>query len=107
MTDEQTHRALAIRELYRTKNTQDGNRPWGLVDYVAGFNADVGKLTKLIMVKDNLLPDVNDLDKMLKHELGDCLWSIVNLCHELGLSADECFETTLNDLEERLKGVKQ
>lgn len=106
MTEEKIRRALAIQKKYRVQNSNEGRVDWDVVDYAAGFNADVGQLTKLIMAKGNRRGMQGDVDKMLQHELGDCLWSIIILCNELGFKPEACLETALKDLEERLKGVK-
>lgn len=106
MTDEQIKRALSIQKKYRIQNSSEGRVSWEIIDYIAGFNADVGQLTKLIMAKTNRRGIKGDVDQMLQHELGDCLWSIIILCSELGLKPEACLEVALTDLEERLKGVE-
>lgn len=106
MTPEQVDRALKAQKLYRAQNTKEGRAEWTIIDYAAGFNADAGQLTKLIMVKANKRGIAGDVDQMLRHEIGDCLWSLIVISQELGINLEECLEQTLKDLEERLKGVE-
>lgn len=106
MTPEQVERALKAQKLYRAQNAKEGRAEWDVIDYAAGFTADVGQLTKLIMVKANKRGIAGDVDQMLQHEIGDCLWSLIIICSELGITLEDCLEKTLNDLEERLKGVE-
>ncbi len=108
MTDNQMQRARAIKQAYREKNKQDGHVAWTARDYMAGFVADIGELSELLMVDAGLRTGTGDTKENIRHEIGDCLWSIVALCDELGLSVEECFESSLSDVEARLdKGGQQ
>lgn len=96
-------RALEIQRKYRKINRADGHKEWTTADYMSGFVKDVGDLSKLIMVNNGLRGYDGDLDHDLKHEIGDCFWSLFIICSELGISPEGAIETTLSDLEERLK----
>lgn len=103
MIDEKTkQRFLRTKQLYRKQNEENGQKRWGATDYMSGYVKDVGDLSKLIMVKSGLRGFDGDIDHALKHEIGDCFWSLFVLCDELGISPEEAIETVLSDLEGRL-----
>lgn len=102
MNHELLTRSKKIKLAYTQKNISDGKKNWLVQDYMAGFVKDVGDLSKLIMVKNNLRESEGDLDNKLKHEIGDCLWSIFAICEELNIEPDDALTFTLNELEKRL-----
>ena len=95
-------RSNDIKVKYRTKNLEDGHKEWTVSDYMSGFVKDVGDLSKLIMAQQNLRSFDGNLEDALKHELGDCLWSLIIICEELGIDPKDALNKTLTDLEERL-----
>lgn len=102
MNDEVTQRVLAIKKAYRDKNVTDGHKKWDVSDYMSGLVGDIGDLSKLIMAKQRLRGFDDDIDAALQHEIGDCFWSLIVLCDELGMTVEDAMEKTLKDLEERL-----
>jgi NTP pyrophosphatase (non-canonical NTP hydrolase) len=77
-------------------------KPWGASEYVQGFVGDVGDLTKLVMAKEGLRPQRN-VDAALRHELSDCLWSILVLAAEYDVDLESAFRATMVGLRKKLK----
>lgn len=102
MIDEKTkQRIMRTKQLYDAKNEEEDQKKWGATEYMSGYVKDVGDLSKLIMVKSGLRGFDGDIDHALKHEIGDCFWSLFMICDELGISPEEAIETVLHDLEGR------
>lgn len=80
---------------------KQAHRPWSTAETTLGFVSDVGDLAKLVMMKSGLRQPNDDLDRMIGHELGDCLWSILTLADELGVDLESAFLETLNEILER------
>lgn len=94
-------RALDIRQQYSELNRKDGHSQWGPKDYAMGFVGDVGDLLKLVMAKENLRA-ANNADAKLKHELADCLWSLLVLADCYGVDLETTFLATMNELQQRM-----
>ena len=103
MSDLQTlqKRAMFIRKRYNETNTLNGFDEWNGLDYTAGFAGDVGDLIKIVMVKENKRSGA-DIDAKLRHELGDCLWSLLIIAEQYGIDLEQAFLDTMKELEERL-----
>lgn len=99
--EEITKRAVGIREKYDKLNASRGVY-WSERDLMAGFVGDVGDLSKIIMAKDGLR-DMENIDAKLKHELADCLWSIIVLANKYNIDLAAEFQKTMNDLEKRIE----
>ena len=66
-----------------------------------GFVGDVGDLMKLVMAK-NGLRTVDDVDQKLRHELADCLWSVLTLAKLYEVNLEQEFLTTMAEIETKL-----
>jgi NTP pyrophosphatase (non-canonical NTP hydrolase) len=99
--DDLTLRAEEIRKKYEELNAKNGKETWGAKDYAMGFVGDVGDLLKLVMAKENVR-DIDDTDAKLKHELADCLWSILILAGQYGVDLDVEFTKTMQEIEQRI-----
>ncbi len=95
-------RAVEIAEKYAELNARQGHKAWGPKERSMGFVADVGELMELVMAKEGLR-HIDDVDTKLKHELADCLWSILVLAKEYDIDLEKAFLTTMDQLEERIK----
>jgi NTP pyrophosphatase (non-canonical NTP hydrolase) len=63
-----------------------------------------GKIKKIFRDKDGI---INEDDRLaLKHELGDVLWYLTQICTELDLTLDEVAETNIKKLFSRLERNK-
>ncbi len=98
---ELTKRALSIRRKYDALNAKDGHKKWDGVDYLAGLMGDLGDLAKLVMAKEGLRRG-DDIDSKLRHEIGDCLWSILIIADYFDIDLEKAFNGTMDELDERL-----
>ncbi|MBI2552669.1 nucleotide pyrophosphohydrolase [Candidatus Uhrbacteria bacterium] len=96
-------RARAIKKAYAKLNYREGNKVWGASEYTQGLVGDVGDLMKLIMAKKGLrFSAEEDVSAALKHELADCLWSVLIIADELGINLEKEFVATMNKLENKI-----
>lgn len=95
-------RARRVRQLYADLETKRGGRPWTRAALAQGFVGDVGDLMKLVMAKDGLRP-AERLEPRLRHELGDCLWSLLVLADACDVDLEAAFHSTMDELERRLR----
>jgi NTP pyrophosphatase (non-canonical NTP hydrolase) len=97
-------RAMAIRQKYAELNKKDGNNQWGPKDYAMGFAGDFGDLMKLVMAKENMR-QIEGVDQKLKHELSDCLWSLLVLAEHYDVDLGTEFDKTMKELDARIAGA--
>ena len=96
--------AMKIRLRYNELNKKHGHKPWDGSAYAMGIVGDIGDLLKLVMAKENLR-DVNaggDVVTLLRHEMGDCLWSLFVLAEHYGIDLKDAFLGTMAELEVRI-----
>lgn len=98
--------ALAVRDHYSELQKKDGHKQWDASDRMAGFVADVGDLSKLIMVKKGLRRGPENIDEVLEHELSDCLWSIMVIADELGIDLEKAFTVWIEQMHARIEREK-
>ncbi|MFA6417011.1 MAG: MazG nucleotide pyrophosphohydrolase domain-containing protein [Patescibacteria group bacterium] len=96
--EEITHRAKVIRDKYAIIEKKVAGKPWGSLERTQGLVVDVGDLMRLVMAKNNLRKAEN-VDEQLKHELADCLWSIIIIADELGIDLENAFNETMSEIE--------
>jgi len=48
------------------------------------------------------LREMENVDEKLKHELADCLWSVLVLAEKHNINIEESFLKTMDDLERRI-----
>jgi NTP pyrophosphatase (non-canonical NTP hydrolase) len=94
-------RAIEIRKRYEAKEKQLYGSAWTSEEIALGFVGDVGNLAKLI-VAENGKRNIPNSKAKLKHELADCVWSVIVLAHLHGVNLEETFINTMNDLETHL-----
>ena len=56
---------------------------------------------KLIQAKEGIR-SVDNVDEALAHELSDCLWSVIILADKYGVDLEKSFNTTMDELDNRL-----
>jgi NTP pyrophosphatase (non-canonical NTP hydrolase) len=98
---ELSQRALVIKNRYDTINREAGRDTWDASAYMAGFVADVGELSELIMAKRGLR-HIDDVDQKLAHELSDCLYSVFVITNQLDIDLETAFMRTMDELDARL-----
>lgn len=94
--------AAEIRSSYDLANDAAGRRRWGSMEYCQGLMGDVGDLTKLLMVQNQLRTGNPDRDR-IEHELADCLWSILTIAEAVDIDLEHAFLKTMRELALRLK----
>ncbi|MFA6466479.1 MAG: nucleotide pyrophosphohydrolase [Patescibacteria group bacterium] len=98
-------RAVTIKNKYALVEIKTSGKPWSVLERTQGFMGDAGDLMKLVMAKNNLR-NIDNVDEKLKHELSDCLWSILVIADELGIDMDEEFTKSMDDLEKKILVIK-
>ena len=98
-------RAKEIREKYAELELKKYGKSWNRENHVQGLIGDVGDLMKLVMVKQGIRK-IDDVDNKLKHELADCLWSILVIANEYNIDMEKAFLETMNELEENISSEK-
>lgn len=95
--------AIRVREKYNQLNARDHGAAWDGDKLMAGFVGDVGDLSKIVMAKSGYRA-MDDIDAKLRHELADCLWSILVLANYYDIDLETQFITSMKELEVRVDG---
>lgn len=95
-------RALAIRQRYAGFEKETWGREWTTEEIMLGFMKDVGDLSMLIQAKEGVRA-VDNVDEQLRHELNDCLWSIIVLANKYDVDLERSFNASMDDIEARMK----
>jgi NTP pyrophosphatase (non-canonical NTP hydrolase) len=94
-------RAMEIRQLYEAKETQLYGSVWTSEEIALGFVGDVGDLAKLV-IAENGKRNIPDSKEKIRHELADCLWSIIVLANSYDVDIEKSFIETMDQLEMHL-----
>ncbi len=95
-----TRKAKTIKKAYDEFNRRSRKPVWTADSYVQGLVGDVGDLTKLTAAY--LKRPNRDGSKKIRHELADCLWSIIMIAQELGIDLEEELLINMDYLEQKL-----
>jgi NTP pyrophosphatase (non-canonical NTP hydrolase) len=95
--------AVRVREKYNQLNARDNGAAWDGDKLMAGFVGDVGDLSKIVMAKNGYRA-MDDVDAKLRHELADCLWSVLVLAKYYDIDLETQFITSMKELEVRVDG---
>ena len=95
--------AVRVRKKYDELNARDGGGAWNGDKLMAGFVGDVGDLSKIVMAKSGYRT-MDNIDEKLRHELADCLWSILVLANHYDINLEDQFVKSMNELEARVQG---
>jgi len=91
-----------VKRKYEKAAINNNEDLWNAKDYVQGFVGDVGDLSKYISLKFSKRK-VKDIDNKVKHELADCLWSIIAIADELGINLEKEYKINLEYINQRLE----
>lgn len=94
-------KALEVRKKFSQFEKQKYGREWTKEELVHGFIGDVGDLSKLVQAK-NGVRDIQNADEKMKHELADCLWSVIAIADAYDIDLEQSFTETMNELESKL-----
>jgi NTP pyrophosphatase (non-canonical NTP hydrolase) len=89
-------RALEIRRKYDDLNRAKSGQPWDAVKLTRGFKKDVSEL--LTIVEQDIIDR-----KKLRHEIADCLWSVLVIAQKLDIDIERSFWTTMEEMDQRFK----
>lgn len=94
--------AQDVRSKYAELENKKYGKNWTKAQIAQGFVGDVGDLMKLVTAKEGVR-DIEDVDNKLRHELSDCLWSIIVLSSEYEIDLEKEFVNTMKLIELRIK----
>lgn len=97
-----TEEAMKLRKKYEQLETETYGRPWSNVELMSAFSADIGQLSKLIMIKEGLRKDSNFSNEKLSHELADCLWCILVLASKYNIDLEKSLTNMSEEMNNRL-----
>lgn len=95
-------RANELLQVYAARSVARGDQPWDASALLMGFMGDVGDLSKLVLAREGRR-DIADLDAKIRHELADCLWSVLVLSDQLGVDLERAFVETMSQVSARLE----
>ncbi len=95
-------KALEIRRKYAELEEKKHRKSWKAPELMLGFMGDVGDLAKLVTAKEGLR-EIDNVDEKIKHELADCLWSVIVLANEYNIDIEKAFLKTMDELDVRIK----
>ena len=98
-------RAVEIRKEYAELEKIKYGKTWDKRDLLQGLVGDVGDLSKFAMAKDGLR-DIKNAEDEFKHELAECLWSVLVLANEYDIDMEKTFLETMNELGDKIKRLK-
>lgn len=93
-------KALEVRKKYSHFEKEKYGREWNSQEIMSGLVGDIGELSKLIQAKSGIR-DISNVDEKLKHELSDCLWSIIVISDKYSIDLEESFIETMADIENK------
>ncbi|MBB5358059.1 NTP pyrophosphatase (non-canonical NTP hydrolase) [Rhodanobacter sp. ANJX3] len=93
--------ALRLNELYEQLEIKRYGRVWTTEELTLGFVGDVGDLAKLIQANAGVRR-IDDCQAKLRHELSDCLWSIIVLANKCGIDLEAEYSKNTRELIEHL-----
>lgn len=96
-------RAKEVRALYAELEIKKYGKSWTSSQIAQGFVGDVGDLMKLVMSKEGIR-DIDNVNEKIKHEISDCLWSIIILADKFNVDLENSFINNMDLLEKRIKG---
>lgn len=103
---ELVNKANELTRAYDELNAEQGFPKWELNEYVQGLSEDIGSLVRLTMMKTGKREPFQDLDEKLRHEVCDCLWSVLRIAQALEIDLEKEFPIQMNKLAERVKNEK-
>jgi len=97
--------AKKVREIktsYEDYAKEHKKKIWSTNDYIRGLVGDVGDLVKRITVYEDDRTDA-DVKNEVRHELADCLWSLMIIAQELEIDLEKEFLVNVEYIEQKLR----
>ena len=98
-------KAEKVKFKYEELNRKKGKVSWRAPEYAQGLVGDAADLIKFILAHKNSRTKKKELAKKMRHELADCLWSIIAIALELNLDLEKEFLLNLEYLEQKLEEI--
>ena len=90
--------AIQVRAKYNKLNEREHGDAWDGNKLMAGFVGDVGDLSKIVMARSGFR-SMDNIDEKLRHELSDCLWSVLILADYYDIDLEDQFIKSMKELE--------
>ena len=101
--EEMSERAGQVRRRFAEFETRTHGAEWTIDDLVLGLVTDVGDLAAAVQRVEGRRPDGGtDPRHALRHELSDCLWSILVIARHFDVDLTEAFPATMDDIDDWL-----
>lgn len=97
------NKAREITSMYDQLNQSQGYPKWELQQHVQGLMEDMGSLARLTLMKEGRRFPAVDLNDKLRHEICDCLWSVIRIADALEIDLETEFPKQMDLLAERIK----
>ena len=94
--------ALAVRSQFASFEVRNYGREWTTEELTLGLMKDVGDLAALVQASEGVR-QAEDIGEAIRHELSDCLWSVIVLADKLGVDLETAFTQTMDDLSRHLR----
>lgn len=96
--------AKDLKEVYDNLNRIRVKKIWQAPDYAQGLVGDASDLMRLVAQrnKDLSMAQRKELDKKIRHEMADCMWSLVSLADELNIDLEKEYLITIDYLRQKL-----
>jgi NTP pyrophosphatase (non-canonical NTP hydrolase) len=94
--------AVEIKEKYHELEDKTIGKRWTNAQIMEGFVGDVGDLMRIIMAKEGLRDDIENIDEKLAHELADCLYCVLVLAKKYNVDIEKSFLNNMDKLDKRL-----
>jgi NTP pyrophosphatase (non-canonical NTP hydrolase) len=101
--EEMSERAGQVRRRFAEFETRTHGAEWTIDDLVLGLVTDVGDLAAAVQRVEGRRPGTGtDPRHALRHELSDCLWSILVIARHFDVDLAEAFPATMDDIDDWL-----
>ncbi|MDO8495741.1 MAG: hypothetical protein Q7S32_04520 [bacterium] len=94
-------RAEKVKFKYEELNRRKGQVSWRAPEYAQGLVGDAADLIKFVLAYKKSKKK-KEMDKKIRHELADCLWSMMAVALELDIDLEKEFLLNLEYLEQKL-----
>lgn len=94
-------KAQKIKIKYDRVHELKKEKAWTVREFTQGLCGDTSVLSKLLLIKEGYLEGEGNEEK-IKHEVFDCLWSILVIADELGIDLEKDFPKQAEILEAKI-----
>lgn len=98
-------RNLAIRESYHKLEDSLNGKRWTIEEDALGFLTDAALVGRLAMAYEKTWPTADtkgDLNTLLPHKLGECVWWLAALADRMGIDFEKAIMDFIEEKEQDL-----